>query len=160
MAHARVDLGREQEGDARLDSHGGEVLGLKVQGDTEAFHHVRRAGAGGGRRATTVFDNSGAGGGDDDRRHGRDVDRVRAVSAGTGDVQYRSWYRYRGGGPHERVDEALDLRRGLPLDSEPDQNGGQPHRRGVAANHLPHDPGCLAAAQVTPGHQPGHQCRP
>ena len=106
--------------------------------DAERLEEIGAA-ASAGHRAVAVLGDLDAAGGDHERRHGRDVERVRAIAAGAAGIEDvgvlpRQPGRPRAHGPRE----ADDLGRTLALHRQRDQEPGNLRRLRAAFHDLVH----------------------
>ena len=146
VAHRRVEVRREQEGEAEVAQRGAGGRGVVVDPDAERIEHVGRPGPR-GHRPVAVLGDRHAGGRRDERRGGRDVERPAAVAAGPDDVD----------GALGRLDpddplahrgrEAGQLVDRLAAHPEAHQQRRQLGRRRLAVHHRAHRAACLVHRQ-------------
>ena len=96
----------------------------------------------------------------DDRRHGGDVDRHRAVTAGADDVEQAARHGDRVGGGQHRGRDAGDLLDRLALGAQRDDEAGELRRGRGAGEDLVHRPSRLLGRQVASGDQRGEDVGP
>ena len=139
VLHRRMVVGREHEADAGFLETLADLLGRQHDVGAERLEHIGRARLG-GHAAVAVLGDAGAGGRHHEHRSGRYVEGVRAVAAGTDDIDEMrprladdlagELAHHLGGGGH--------LADGLLLDPQArDQRTGH-HRRHFAAHDHAH----------------------